>query len=244
MLALLTACSRGSSPSNLAPRFVVGVSAGPESTVLTATFPSERDIRFRDARCVATTLRRGAEPPALEAGRVELWVVAGPVLGHADRRPDGRYQAQVRAVVTPGTRLAGEIAGGTAVPGHRWRTPAVMPGPIRREAPSDGFTMRAGAPLTVRWSGGSSSHVALSLTLSRGAPEDADEALLVNCVVPRVTGSFTLPAAATGASLAPAGADTATLVMTACDRAQEGEHALDASPFARPEDLVRGSVGR
>ncbi len=53
-----------------------------------------------------------------------------------------------------------------------------------------------------------------------------------------------MPAAAFGQPGVPPTARVATVALVAADRAQEGEYALDVSPLAVDDDLVRGSLSR
>lgn len=227
------------------PQHVVTVSAGPDFTVIGASFVNAAQVAWREGPCFAVSLRGVDALPSDDGGRVEAWVVAGPVLGHADRGADGVYRATVRARLPEGTRLAAEIAGGGAVARHRWRTPATVPTAVTRRAPGEGFVLRPSAGLALAWSGGTSSHVAVSVTVARpsvgSAPEPTWE---VTCVVPRAPGQFTIPAGAFARfrqwpAMVP---EAVTVAVVACDRAQEGAYALDAMPVARPEDLVRGAL--
>ncbi len=242
--ALVISCrgAPASAPES-APRYVVGIAPGEGMTAFTATFVRERDLRYRDAHCTAVTLRDGAEPPALDGGRVEAWVAGGQVLGHVDRASDGSYRAAVRVSLPEGTRLAAGVAGGADVPAHRFRSPATVPSPVRRVAPAQGFNLRAGAGLPVRWEGGAGSHVTLTLSLEPPQGSRGD-GLLVTCVVPRAPGAFTLPAAALRPELVPAGAQSAQLLVAATDRVREGEFALDVVPLGGESDQVVGAYAR
>ncbi len=224
-----------------APLYVVGIGPGAGLTAFTATFLRARDLRYRDAHCTAVSLTDGAEAPAADGGRFEAWVAGGQVLGHVDRAPDGVYRAAVRVTLTPGTRLAGGIAGGADVPAHRFRSPATVPTAVRRVAPAQGFNLRATEGLAVRWEGGSGSHV--SLTLSLEPPQGTrGNGLLVSCVAPRAPGAFTVPAAAFAA--APAEAQSAQLLVAATDRVREGDYALDAVLLGSEDDQVVGAFAR
>lgn len=248
MLATVVVCACKSAPApqaepSTAPRFVVGVSPGPGMTAFTASFVRESDLRYRDAHCTATSLRDGAEPPSLDGGRVEAWVAGGQVLGHTDRSAEGVYRAAVRVALPAGTPLAASVAGGADVPAHRFRSPAKVPTSVRRTAPAQGFNLRAGSGLEVRWEGGDSSHV--TLTLSLEPPQGTQGAgLLVSCVVPRSSGSFTIPAAALSPSLVPAEARSAVLLVAATDRVREGDYALDVVPLGGEDDQVVGTFAR
>jgi hypothetical protein len=236
---------RGAAPpdESAAPRFVVGIGPGPGMTAFTATFTRAADLRYRDAHCTATSLNAGAEAPSLDGGRVEAWVAGGQVLGHVDRSPDGMYRAAVRASLPPGTRLAASVAGGPEVPAHRFRSPAKVPANVRHTAPAQGFNLRAGSGLEVRWEGGDSSHV--SLTLSLEPPQGTVGAgLLVTCVVPRAPGAFTIPAAAVSPALVPAEARSVQLLVAATDRVREGDYALDVVPLGGEDDQVVGAYAR
>lgn len=242
VVAALAGCSRPAPPIE-APRYVLGVSVGPEFTVLGATFTPPAAVAWRQGPCTATVLQAGREPASLEVQRIDYWVVAGAPVGSARRRPDGTYQAAVRGTLAQGTRLAAEIVGGQEVPDHRWRTPARVPSRVRRTAPAAGFALRVGEPLALAWEGGDSSHVALSVTVDAGGPE-ASDGWLVSCVVSRGPGRFVVPAAAFAQPGVPATARVATVALVAADRAQEGEYALDVSPLAVDDDLVRGTLSR
>lgn len=241
-VAALAGCNRPAPPVE-APRFVLGVSVGPEFTVLAATFTPPAAVAWRQGPCTATALRAGREPASQEVQRIDYWVVAGAPLGSARRRPEGSYQAAVRGTLAPGTRLAAEIVGGPEVPDHRWRTPARVPARVRRTAPAAGFSLGVGESLALAWEGGDSSHVALSVTLDAGGPEPSD-GWLVSCVVPRGPGRFVVPAAAFAQPGVPPTARAVSVALVAADRAQEGEYALDVSPLAVDDDLVRGSLSR
>lgn len=220
----------------------MSVNPGPNFTALGAAFYPDADVVYRDANCTAVRLREGREPASLNAGRVEAWVVSGPVLGHVDPRPDGNYQAAVRATLPHGTRLAGSVAGTAVVPAHRFRSPARVPQPVRTTAPSAGFRSDANHLPEVRWEGGDSSHVTLQSSFTRGPLEQSQDGLVLTCVVPRTAGSFTLPASA--ARVIPDGADTVALVVTATDRVQEGDYAFDVSPIGSADDVIRGTFTR
>lgn len=244
-LALLApaACRRPARPA-LAPRYLLGLSPGPSFAVLGATLYADRDLRYRDAQCLGAPLAGGGEPPMLDGGRVELWVVGGDILGHVDRSPDGRYHAAVRASLAPGTRVAGSLVGSNAVPAHRFRSPARVPRAVERVGPDAGFALRAGAGLPVAWRGGDSSHVALVVTVSRGPADAAQAGWLLTCVVPRARGRFVIPAAAFAQAGVPADADTVTVTVAADDRVVEGEYALDVTPVGSAEDRVAGAFAR
>ncbi len=246
ILASLAALSCKGAPApdeSTAPRFVVGVAPGPGLTAFTATFSRPTDLRYRDAHCTATSLDNGTEAPSLEGGRVEVWVAGGQVLGHVDRSPGGAYRAAVRAVLPQGTRLAASVAGSADVPAHRFRSPAKVPSNVRRTAPAQGFNIRAGSGLEVRWEGGDSSHV--TLTLSLEPPQGTQGGgLLVTCVVPRAQGVFTIPAATLSPSLVPTEARSAQLLVAATDRVREGEYALDVVPLGGEDDQAVGVYAR
>ncbi len=248
MLATVALCACKSAPAPqaepaTAPRFVVGIGPGTGITAFTASFARESDLRYRDAHCTATPLTSGTEPPSLDAGRVEAWVAGGQVLGHVDCTRSGAYRAAVRTTLPPGTRLAASVAGGAEVPAHRFRSPAKVPTSVRRAAPAQGFNLRAGSGLEVRWEGGDSSHVTLTLSLEppQGTP---GAGLLVSCVVPRAAGRFTIPAAALSASLVPSEARSAVLLVAATDRVREGDYALDVVPLGGEDDQIVGSFAR
>lgn len=235
--ALATTCRRAPSV-DLAPRFTLGVSPGPGLTVLGATLVGDAQVAYRDARCLGVRLRDGREPPSLEGGRVEAWVVAGAVLGHVDRDPAGRYFAQVRGSLEPGVRVSASLAGSADVPEHRFRTPAVVPRAIRRTAPARGFTVRPGAPLAVAWAEGDGRDVMVLLTIN-GAAGDGYQ---LTCVAPRAAGRFDVPGAALATSLLPPQAREVSLVAVADDRVREGDYALDVTPVGSPDDEVLGAV--
>lgn len=226
-----------------APRFVVGIGPGPGMTAFTASFARVSDLRYRDAHCTATSLTGGAEPPSLDGGRVEAWVAGGQVLGHVDCSSSGAYRAAVRTTLPPGTRLAASVAGGAEVPAHRFRSPAKVPTAVRHTAPAQGFNLNAGRGLEVRWEGGDSSHVSLTLSLEppQGTPGNG---LLISCVVPRAAGVFTIPAAALSASTVPLEARSVQLLVAATDRVREGDFALDVVPLGGEDDQVVGSYAR
>lgn len=241
-LALSVAACRDAPADNRAPRYVVGLGPGNTFTVINATFLADSAFLYRDERCTAVALRDGAEPPSLNAGRVEAWVVAGDILGHADRKPDGAYQAAVRTPLTAGTPLSASVAGSGDVPAHRFRTPARVPSPVRRTEPSAGFAVRPGAALPVRWEGGSGSHVSITLSMEPAIGQGAG--LLVSCVVPRAPGSFAIPAAALSAARVPADASAAQLVVVATERVREGDFAIDVALVGAEADQVTGTVAR
>jgi hypothetical protein len=238
--ALLAAC-KPSPDTSLAPRFVMGVGASQDFTVFTATFVAPRDLRYHDAHCTAVGLEGGAEPPSLAGGRVEVWVAAGPVLGHVDQSPDGRYQAAVRAVLPHGTRLAGSIAGGPEVPAYRFRAPARVPAPVHKLEPSQGFVLHTTRGITVRWEGGDSSHVTTTLSFEPPAGSHGPGAL-ISCVVPRAPQRFTITPAVFAAARVPREATSVTLVVAATDRVRAGDHALDVSLVGSTADEVFGSA--
>ncbi len=241
LLLALAACREAPRPDeSKAPRNVVVVGPSPGFTVIMGSFTAPRDVRYHDAHCLAVPTQDGAEPVSANAGRVEAWVVGGAILGHVERNGDGVYQAAVRTVLAPGTRLAGNIPGSADVPAHRFRTPATVPTAVRREAPAAGFTARAAEGLAVRWSGGSASHVTLTLTLEPAGGRGAG--LLVTCAAPAAPGAFTIPAAALAA--APEGATTARLALAATGRAREGDYALDVVLVGGDDAEVRGSFTR
>lgn len=68
--------------------------------------------------------------------------------------------------------------------------------------------------------------------------------MVVSCVVPRGPGRFVVPAAAFAQPGVPPTARAVSVALVAADRAQEGEYALDVSPLAVDDDLVRGSLSR
>lgn len=239
-LLALASCRRKTDDAP-APRFLVGVSTSPEFTAIGGSFYAAQDIAYRDRACLGLRLRDGREPASLEAGRVEAFVVGGAVLGHADRRADGTYQAAVRAVLPAGTAVSARAAGSNAVPAHTFHTPARVPHPVRMTAPARGFALTRGQPLTVRWEGGDSSDVMIVVQVTRGA-EGRGEGWMLTCVVPRAEGSFAVPAAALAARFIPEGADTVTVVATADERVREGEYAVDVTPVGSDDDLVSGSV--
>lgn len=239
-LGSLAACRRGA-PDAPAPRFLVGVSPSAEFTAIGASFYASQDLAYRDRACLGLRLRDGREPASLEAGRVEAFIVGGAVLGHADRRAEGTYQAAVRAVLPAGAAVSASIAGSPGVPAHTFHTPAHVPRPVRMTAPSRGFALTRDQPLTVRWEGGDSSDVMIVVQVTRGA-EARGEGWMLTCVVPRAEGAFTIPAAAMASRYIPSGADTVTVVATADDRVREGDYAVDVTPVGRDDDLVSGSV--
>ncbi len=237
------ACRRPGGPA-LAPRYLVGLSPGPSFAVLGATLYADRDLVYRDAQCLGVALAGGREPPMLDAGRVELWVVGGDPIGHVDRSADGRYHAAVRTALEPGTRVAGNLVGSSAVPGHRFHTPARIPRAIQRIKPDAGFALRAGEALPVTWRGGDSSHVALVVTVSRGPADAAQTAWLLTCVVPRGRGRFVIPAGAFPRARMPSDADTVTVTVAADDRVVEEEYALDVTPVGSADDQAVGRFAR
>lgn len=237
----LVACRRGAPTSALAPHYLVGVSTSTELTAIGANFYAETDLAYRDRECLGLRLRDGREPPSLEGGRVEAFVVDGAVLGHADRRAEGVYQAAVRAVIPAGTPVSAQIAGSEGVPARRFHTPARVPQAVRAVAPTRGFSLTPGQPLRVQWQGGDSSSVMIVLQATRGA-QAAGEGWMLMCVVPRAPGGFDLPAAGLRAGLIPAGADTVTVVASADERVREGDHAIDVTPIGRDEDVITGSI--
>lgn len=239
-LLALASCKRAASNAP-APRFLVGISPSPEFTAIGGSFYAAQDIAYRDRDCLGVRLRDGREPAALDAGRVEAFVVGGDVLGHADRRAEGTYQAAVRAVLPAGTPVSARIAGSNGVPAHTFHTPAHVPHAVRATAPARGFALTRGQALTVRWDGGDSSDVMIVVQATRGA-DARGEGWMLTCVVPRAEGSFTIPAAALAARFIPQDADTATVVATADDRVREGEYAVDVTPVGSDDDLVSGSV--
>lgn len=245
LLGLLAAiaCHRSDGPA-LAPRYLVGLSPGPSFAVLGATLYPDRALLYRDARCLGVSLAEGREPPMLDAGRVELWVVGGDPIGRVERSAEGRYHAAVRTVLAPGTRVAGNLVGGTAVPAHRFHSPAHVPLAVRRIKPDAGFTLRAGEGLPVTWRGGDSSHVALVVTVSRGPADAARDGWLLTCVVPRARGRFVIPASALARARMPADADTVTVTVAADDRVEEEEYALDVTPVGSADDQVVGAYAR
>lgn len=244
-LALLASasCRRTAEPS-LAPRYLLGLSPGPSFTVLGATLYADRDLQYHDANCLGVTLTGGREPPMLDGGRVELWVVGGDPIGRVDRSPDGRYHAAVRTALPPGTHVAGNLVGSNSVPAHRFRTPAHVPLAIQRIKPDAGFALRAGEGLPVTWRGGDSSHVALVVTVSHGPADTAQTGWLLTCVVPRGRGRFAIPASAFPRARIPADADTVTVTVAADDRVVEEEYALDVTPVGSAEDQAVGSFAR
>lgn len=242
-LTLALACRRTDGPL-LAPRYLLGLSPGPSFTVLGATLYADQHIRYRDAQCVGVELTQGREPPMLDGGRVELWVVGGDQIGHVDHSPQGRYQAAVRSVLAPGTRVAGNLVGSAAVPAHRFHAPAHVPLPVERIKPDGGFTLRPGEPLPVTWRGSDSSHVAIVVTVSRGPAESAATGWMLTCVAPRARGRFSIPPSAFPRAHVPADADTVTVTVAADDRVQEGEYALDVTPVGSAEDMAVGRFVR
>lgn len=237
----VVACTKASAPVESGPpQYVIGVGPGAGMTAITATFTRPQDVKYRDAHCTAVALDDGAEPPSLEGGRVEVWVAGGQVLGHVDRNAAGAYRAAIRAVLPPGTRLAGSVAGGAGVPAHRFRAPAVVPSPVQTMAPAQGFNARPTQGLDVRWQGGDSSHV--SITLSFEPPQGTHGAgLLVSCVVPRAPGRFTVPAGAMGAAIVPHDARSVQLLVAATDRVRDGAYALDVIPLGGEGDQIVGT---
>ncbi len=239
----LVACRPPAPPrEDKAPRNVVMVGPGPAFTVIMGSFTAARDVRYHDANCLAVPMHDGAEPVSAPAGRLETWVVAGDILGHVERNRDGVYQAAVRTVLPAGTRVAANIPGSADVPAHRFRTPAMVPTAVRREAPAAGFVVRVGEGLPVRWSGGSGSHVTLTLTLEPAGGHGAG--LLVTCAAPARAGAFTIPAAALTRALVPDGVVTARLAVAATDRAREGDYALDVVLVSDGGAEVSGTVAR
>jgi len=63
-------------------------------------------------------------------------------------------------------------------------------------------------------------------------------------VVPRAAGAFTIPAAAFSATMVPAGAQSAQLLVAATDRVREGDFALDVVPLGNEDDQVLGAYAR
>lgn len=244
-LALLAAAScRRPGGTTLAPRYLLGLSPGPSFTVLGATLYADQDLQYRDAQCLGVSLVEGHEPPMLNAGRGELWVVGGDPIGRVDRSPDGRYHAAVRAALEPGAQVAGSFVGSDAVPAHRFHRPARVPLAIRRIKPDAGFALRAGEGLPVTWRGGNSSHVALVVTVSRGPAEAAQTGWLLTCVVPRARGRFVIPASAFPRARVPSDADTVTVNVAADDRVAEEEYALDVTPVGSADDQAVGTFAR
>jgi len=246
LLALLTflgfgACRKPPSlDASKAPRNVVVVGPGAEFTVIMGSFTAPRDLRYHDPHCLAVPTHDGAEPVSANAGRLEVWVVGGPILGHVERNGDAMYQTAVRTVLAPGTRVSAHFPGSSEVPAHRFRTSATVPSPIHREHPRTGFVLRAGEGLPVRWSRGEASHVTLTLTLE---PSDGrGEGLLITCVVPASSRAFTVPARAI--ALAPEGVARARLVLVATGRAQEGDFALDVVLVGRDDAEATGTFVR
>lgn len=242
-LAALVSCRRPAG-AGLAPRYLLGLSPGPSFSVLGATLYADRDLRYRDAQCLGVSLAGGREPPMLDGGRVDLWVVGGDPIGHVDRSAEGRYHAAVRGVLEPGTRVAGSLAGSTSVEAHRFHSPAHVPLAVQRIKPDAGFALRRGEPLPVTWRGGDSSHVMLVVTVSRGPAEQASAGWLLTCVVPRGRGRFSIPAAAFPAGQVPADADTVTVTVAADDRVAEEEYALDVTPVGSADDQAVGVYRR
>lgn len=240
-MGALLACRRPAAEPELAPRFLLGVSVSAEFTAIGANFYATSDLAYRDAHCLGVRTRDGREPPSLEAGRVEAFVNGGAVLGHADRRSDGTYQAAVRAVLPPGTAVSATVAGSSAVAAHRFRTPARVPQPVQVRAPTRGFAIARGEALTVRWTGGDARDVMVVVQFGQGTGSRG-EGWMLTCVAPRAPGSFTVPAAALDARFVPAGADTVTVVATADDRVREGDYAVDVTPVGRDDDLVTGTL--
>ncbi len=224
------------------PRYDVTVSTGSDVTVLRAAFQSPDGAAWSDADCVGVRVREGREPPSLAAGRVDVWVPGGAIVGHVDLHPPRGYQAQVRGALSPGTRVAAGIAGSTSVAGHRFTATVPVPAPVRRTAPEAGFRLRPGAPLRVTWAGGDSSHVAVVVQVAHGAPEQSPEAWMLSCVVPRAPGGFTIPGAALAQAHLPPGSDAVSVAVTADGRAVDGEYALDVTPVGTEDDLVSGVV--
>jgi hypothetical protein len=242
-LALLASCRRPGGPS-LAPRYLLGLSPGPSFAVLGATLYADRDLQYRDASCLGTSLAGGREPPMLDGGRLDLWVVGGDPIGHVDRSADGRYHAAVRTALEPGTRVAGSLAGSNDVPAHRFHSPPHVPLAVQRIKPDAGFTLRAGEGLPVSWRGGDSTHVALVVTVSHGPADAAQTGWLLTCVVPRGRGRFVIPAGAFPRARVPADADTVTVNVAADDRVVEEEYALDVTPVGSAEDQAVGAFAR
>ncbi len=240
----LASCHRRPTGPSLAPRYLLGLSPGPSFTVLGATLYADRDLRYRDAQCLGVKLAQGREPPMLDGGRVELWVVGGDQIGHVDHSADGRYHAAVRSALAPGTRVAGNLVGSASVPAHRFHSPAHVPLAVQRIKPDPGFSLRLGEPLPVTWRGGDSSHVALVVTVSRGPAENAADGWLLTCVVPRGRGRFSIPPTAFPREHVPADADTVTVTVAADDRVEEEEYALDVTPVGSAEDQAAGRLVR
>ncbi len=238
------ACRRSPAGPAPAPRYLLGLSPGPSFTVLGATLYADRDLRYRDSQCLGVKLVQGHEPPMLDGGRVELWVVGGDQIGHVDRSPAGRYHAAVRSVLTPGTRVAGNLVGSPSVAAHRFHSPAHVPLPVQRIRPDAGFALRLGEPLPVTWRGSDSSHVAIVVTVSRGPAEAATEGWLLTCVAPRGRGRFSIPATAFPREHIPADADTVTVTVAADDRVVEEDYALDVTPVGSAEDQAVGRFVR
>jgi hypothetical protein len=215
-LALLVSCRRPGAPA-LAPRYLL---------------------------CLGVSLAAGREPPMLDGGRLDLWVVGGDPIGHVDRSAEGRYHAAVRTALEPGTRVAGSLAGSNAVEAHRFHSPAHVPLAVQRITPDAGFALRAGEGLPVTWRGGDSTHVALVVTVSRGPGDAAQSGWLLTCVVPRGRGRFVIPARAFPAGRVPADADTVTVTVAADDRVVEEEFALDVTPVGSADDQAVGTFVR
>lgn len=240
----IAACHRRPAGPAPAPRYLLGLSPGPSFAVLGATLYADRDLRYRDGQCLGVKLVQGREPPMLDGGRVELWVVGGDQIGHVDRSPEGRYHAAVRSVLPPGTRVAGNLVGSASIVAHRFHSPAHVPLPVQRIKPDAGFSLRLGEPLPVTWRGGDSSHVALVVTVSHGPAEAATDGWLLTCVVPRGRGRFSVPATALPREHIPADADTVTVTVAADDRVVEEEYALDVTPVGSAEDQAAGRFVR
>jgi hypothetical protein len=225
----------------MAPLHVVSVAAGTGMTAITATFSDPATLRFRNESCVAVTLHHGAEPPAQHAGRVEAWIAGGQILGHTDRSSEGMYQAAIRATLPAGTPIAASNSGGTDVAAHRFRKSVRVPQGIRRTAPGQGFSVRSGAGVLVRWEGGDSSHV--SITLSFEPPQGTTgDGVLINCVVPRSPGNYTVTADALSRSHIPTQAQSLQVLVVPVDRVRDGDYALDATTLVSDSDQIFGTL--
>jgi len=242
-LLLVAGCRHRARPP-AAPRYLLGLSPGPSFTVLGATLYADRDLRHRDSECLGVKLVQGREPPMLDGGRVELWVVGGDQIGHVDRSPDGRYHAAVRSSLAPGTRVAGNLVGSASVAAHRFHTPARVPLAVQRIKPDTGFSLRVGEALPITWRGGNSSHVAIVVTVSRGPAESATDGWLLTCVVPRGRGRYSIQPTALPREHIPADADTVTVTVAADDRVVEDEYAFDVTPVGSAEDQAVGRFVR
>ena len=74
-VAVLSLACRPRDDASLAPLHVVVVAPSPEYTVMMGSFTAARDLRYRDAHCIAVPLRDGAEPVSADAAaELPLWL--------------------------------------------------------------------------------------------------------------------------------------------------------------------------